>query len=107
MRGLEYDGLTELRWAATMSERKEMMREGVSLAIALPGGIGTMDELFETMVLAKLGRFHGRIGVLNVDGFFEPLRALLDHFVKTGMLTPEDRALVHFASSPKEIAGIF
>lgn len=107
MEGLEYEGLTELKWAPTMSIRKEMMREGVSLAIALPGGIGTMDELFETMVLAKLGRFKGRIGVLDLDGFYEPLRALLDHFVDAGMLTPEDRALVHFASTPDELAKIF
>ena len=107
MKGLEYEGLTELRWAPTMSIRKEMMREGVSLAVALPGGIGTMDELFETMVLVKLGRLKCRIGVLNVEGFYDPLKALLDHFVETGMLTKEDRALVHFASTPEELAKIF
>lgn len=107
MRGLEYEGLTELRWAPTMSLRKEMMREGVCLAVALPGGIGTMDELFETMVLAKLGRFHGRIAVLNLDGFYEPLRALLNHFVETGMLEPKDAALVTFADTPEELAKLF
>ena len=107
MKGLEYEGLTELRWAPTMSIRKEMMREGVSLAVALPGGIGTMDELFETMVLVKLGRLKCRIGVLNVEGFYDPLKALLDHFVETGMLTKEDRALVHFASTPEELSKIF
>ena len=83
MRGLEYQGLTELRWAPTMSIRKELMREGVCLAVALPGGIGTMDEMFETMVLAKLDQFHGRIMALNLDGFYEPLKALLKHFVDT------------------------
>ncbi len=107
MKGLEYEGLTELRWAPSMSVRKTMMREGVSLAVALPGGIGTMDELFETMVLAKLGQFSGRICVLNLDGFYEPLKALLDHFVKTGMLTPEDASLVHFASTPEELSKYF
>ncbi|MCR4571811.1 MAG: TIGR00730 family Rossman fold protein [Bacteroidales bacterium] len=107
MEGLEYEGLTELRWAPTMSIRKEMMREGVSLAVALPGGIGTMDELFETVVLAKLGQFHGRIGVLDFEGFYEPLKALLKHFVDTGMMTQEDSDLVHFASTPEELAKIF
>ena len=107
MRGLEYEGLTELRWAPTMSIRKQMMREGVCLAVALPGGIGTMDELFETMVLAKLGQFHGRIAVLNLDGFYEPLKALLNHFVEKGMLEPKDAALVSFADTPEELAKIF
>lgn len=106
MKGLEYDGLTSLRWAPTMSIRKEMMREGVCLAVALPGGIGTMDELFETMVLAKLGRFHGRIAALNLDGFFEPLKALLRHFVDEGMLEPEDAALLTFVDTPEEFAEL-
>ena len=107
MKGLEYKGLTELRWAPTMSIRKEMMREGVCFAVALPGGIGTMDELFETLVLAKLGQFHGRIAVLNLDGFYEPLRALLNHFVENGMLEPKDAALVTFADTPEELAKLF
>ena len=107
MKGLEYEGLTELRWAPTMSIRKEMMREGVCFAVALPGGIGTMDEFFETLVLAKLGKFHGRIAVLNLDGFYEPLRALLNHFVETGMLEPKDAALVSFADTPEELAKLF
>ena len=107
MKGLEYDGLTEWRWAGSMSERKDMMREGVSLAVALPGGIGTMDELFETMVLVKLGRMKATLAVLDVDGFYEPLRALLDHFVEHGMLTPEDRALLHFAATPEELEKLF
>lgn len=104
MRGLEYEGLTELRWAPTMSIRKEMMREGVCLAVALPGGIGTMDEMFETMVLAKLGRFHGRLVALNLDGFYEPLKALLKHFVDEGMLKAEDAALMEFVDTPEEFA---
>ena len=103
MHGLEYPHLTELRWAPTMSVRKELMREGTSVAIALPGGIGTMDELFETMVLAKLGQYSGRIAVLNLDGFFEPLRALLDHFVAEGMLEPADYALLHFCNTVEDL----
>ena len=104
MRGLEYQGLTELRWAPTMSIRKELMRDGVCLAVTLPGGIGTMDEMFETMVLAKLGRFHGRLVALNLDGFYEPLKALLKHFVDEGMLEPEDAALLEFVDTPEEFA---
>jgi hypothetical protein len=87
-----------------MSERKALMREGTAAAIALPGGIGTLDELIETQVLAKLKRYSGRILVLNLDGFFNPFRDLLDHYVQTGMLTSRDRALVRFADTVTELA---
>ena len=104
MKGLEYPRLTELIWADTMSERKERMRAGTSAVIALPGGIGTLDELIESHVLVKLGRYDGKLLVLNVDGFFDPFKALLDHYVASGMLSPEDRALIRFADTPAELA---
>ena len=104
MAGLEYDGLTELLWSDTMADRKERMRQGTEAAIALPGGIGTLDELIETHVLAKLGRYGGKVYALNVDGFFDPFKALLDHYVATGMLEPRDRALLVFADTPAELA---
>ena len=104
MAGLEYDGLTELHWSDTMADRKERMRQGTEAAIALPGGIGTLDELIETHVLAKLGRYGGKVYALNVDGFFDPFKALLDHYVATGMLDPRDRALLVFADTPAELA---
>ena len=104
MAGLEYDGLTELHWSDTMADRKERMRQGTEAAIALPGGIGTLDELIETHVLAKLGRYGGKVYALNVDGFFDPFKALLDHYVATGMLEPRDRALLVFADTPAELA---
>jgi uncharacterized protein (TIGR00730 family) len=105
MAGLEYPRLNELVWTDTMAERKERMREGASAVIALPGGIGTLDELIETHVLAKLGRFQGKIYALNLDGFFEPFKALLDHYEKTGMLDARDRGLVVFADTVEELAG--
>ena len=104
MAGLEYDGLTELHWSDTMADRKERMRQGTEAAIALPGGIGTLDELIETHVLAKLGQYGGKVYALNVDGFFDPFKALLDHYVATGMLEPRDRALLVFADTPAELA---
>ena len=104
MAGLEYDGLTEIHWSDTMADRKERMRQGTDAAIALPGGIGTLDELIETHVLAKLGRYGGKVYALNVDGFFDPFKALLDHYVAAGMLEPRDRALLVFADTPAELA---
>lgn len=106
MKGLEHPSLTDLVWTETMSERKEAMREGVDIAIALPGGAGTMDEFFETLVLAKLGRFSGRIALLNVGGFYDPLLALLDHFVATNMLGAEERDRIIVKSTVQELAEI-
>ena len=104
MRGLENPGISETVWTETMSVRKEKMREGCSVAIALPGGIGTLDEVIETLVLRKLNRWNGEVYLLNLDGFYNPLIALLDHYVTTLMMEPEDRALVHVAETPAELA---
>ena len=82
MRGLENTHVSKVVWTNTMSSRKEGMREESVAAIALPGGIGTLDEFVETHVLRKLGRYHGRLFALNLDGFYNPYKALLDHFLK-------------------------
>ena len=94
MEKFAYDNLSEIAWTDSMALRKEEMRRDTVAAIALPGGIGTLDEIIETHVLRKLERYSGRVIVLNLNGFFEPFLALLDHYVATGMLTPEDRRLV-------------
>ena len=104
MAGLEYDGLTEIHWSDTMADRKERMRQGTEAAIALPGGIGTLDELIESHVLVKLGRYDGKLLVLNVDGFFDPFKALLDHYEAAGMLEPRDRSLIIFADTVDALA---
>ena len=89
-----------------MSERKELMRKGTCAAVALPGGIGTLDELVETHVLAKLGKYHGKVIAFNVDGFYDPLKALLDHYVDSGMLNPSDRDLLLFPETVEELSAI-
>ena len=106
MEHFAHPALTEAVFTDTMAERKEAMREGVDLAVALPGGIGTMDEMFETLVLIKLGRFHGKLALLNIGGFYDPLLALLEHFVREGMLAAEDRDKLIVASSVDELIGI-
>lgn len=94
MESLAHPGLSETVWTDTMSARKEEMRRDTVAAIALPGGIGTLDELIETHVLKKLHCYSGRVIILNINGFFDPLLALLEHYVETGMMTPDDRALL-------------
>lgn len=107
MRDVKFPGLDEVIWTDTMSERKVAMREGTVAALALPGGIGTLDELIETHVLAKLGKYEGRLFALNIDGFYEPLKRLLDHYVETGMMNKRDRALIEFPDTVEELAGFF
>lgn len=107
MQGVAYPQLSEVVWTDTMSERKEEMRRGTVAAIALPGGIGTLDELIETHVLVKLQQYHGRVIVLNLDGFFNPFLDLLDHYVETGMLTPVDRALVEVFTTTQALLDTF
>ena len=103
MAKFKYPDLDELIWTDTMAERKHLMRDGADVAIALPGGIGTLDELIETQVLAKLGRYNGKIYALNLNGFYNPLKKLFDHYTETEMLTPEDKGLVVFTDSVEEL----
>jgi uncharacterized protein (TIGR00730 family) len=106
MEPLVHPALSETVWTDTMAERKEKMREGADLVLALPGGIGTLDELIETLVLLKLGRWKGRIAALNVDGFYDPFQALLDHYVATEMLEPGDRARIAFPRTVEELTAL-
>lgn len=103
MQGLEHPALSECIWTDRMSERKDGMREGTSIAIALPGGIGTLDELAETYCLAKMGLYQGKVVVYNLDGFFEDFRSQLDTFVADGMLDKESRELIYFADTIEQI----
>lgn len=106
MEGLQNPNLTELIRTDTMSERKEKMREGTSLAVALPGGVGTMDELIETLTLAKLGKYDGKIVAMNIDGFYEPLKALLNHFLETGMVDAHSLTLISFPNTVEEFSSL-
>ena len=103
LKGFENPALKEMIWTERMSERKDVMREGTTLAIALPGGIGTLDEIAETYCLAKLGRYPGRVIAFNVDGFYEPLNRQLDLYVERGMLDAPSRALIRFPESVDEL----
>lgn len=89
-----HHGLTELHVVKDMHERKAMMAELSDGFIALPGGIGTLEELFETMTWAQLG-FHDKpIGLLNVAGFYDALLAFIGQIVNQGFLKPEQATLL-------------
>ena len=102
MEGLDYPDLDEKIWTDTMAERKEEMRRGVSLAVALPGGIGTLDELAETCTLVRLHQSDAKIVIFNVDGFYDILERLFDHYVETGMLDVPTRKKYIFVRTIEE-----
>jgi uncharacterized protein (TIGR00730 family) len=85
-------GLTEQRVVATMHERKALMAELSDAVIALPGGTGTLDELFEMFTWSQLGLHRQPIGLLDVEGYWQPLLAVMDHMARERFITPEHRA---------------
>ncbi len=98
-----YPDLTEVIWTDTMAQRKTLLREGTCAVVALPGGIGTLDEVIETFALVHLKQYFGKIFILNHEGFYEPLRLLLRHYVDTKMMTEETMSKIIFAQTPDEI----
>lgn len=89
-----HGGLSDLRVVGTMHERKALMAELSDAFIAMPGGIGTLDELFEIFTWRTLGIHDKPIGLWNVSGFFDPLLTMLDHTVHTGFLSQAARDLL-------------
>ncbi|WP_342084692.1 LOG family protein [Dyadobacter sp. OTU695] len=92
--------LSELHFVETMHERKAKMVSMTDGVIALPGGYGTFDELFEILTWAQLRIFHGPVGLLNVNGFYDLLLLQLDKMVEEGFLRPDNRALLVVAEDP-------
>ena len=84
-----------------MHERKARMLDLADAAVAMPGGLGTLDELFEALTWAQL-RFHAKpIGMLNIDGYFDALLSFLDQSISTGFLSERNRQLLMDATTPE------
>ncbi len=95
-----HTGLDELHVRASMHERKATMLDLADAVIALPGGIGTLDELIEAMAWTQLG-IHGiSCGLLDADGFWDPFVQMLDHCVNEGFVTAATRDSVIRSSDP-------
>ncbi len=91
---IAHDGLTELIIVDTMSERKKIMDARSDGALVLPGGFGTLDELFEMLTWGQLG-MHGKpVGIVNVDGFYDALLVCLDNMVSRGLLRHSNRNML-------------
>jgi hypothetical protein len=99
-REVAHRGLSELRVVGTMHERKALMADRAGAFVALPGGFGTLDELFEILTWAQLGIHRKPVGLLNVNGFFDPLLAWMDRCVAEGFLRPQHRQLLLVGREP-------
>lgn len=86
--------LTELHVVPTMHERKVLMAQLSDAVLCLPGGFGTLDELFEMLTLAQLGHDQRPIGILNTLGFYDHLLRYLDHLTKEGFLKKAHRDMI-------------
>lgn len=100
-----HDQLTERHVVAGMHERKALMAHRADAFLTLPGGIGTLEEFFETLSWAALGLHHKPMGVLNVAGYFDPLLALLDHAVAERFVRPELLELLVVSSDPEAVVA--
>jgi uncharacterized protein (TIGR00730 family) len=99
-REVAHQSLTDLHVVATMHERKALMAELADAFVALPGGIGTLEELVEMLTWAQLGLHAKPIGIVNVDGYYDNLLAFLDHAVGAGFLSPATRERLVVESDP-------
>ncbi len=106
-REVAHEGISELMVVDDMHIRKRTIYELMDAAVAMPGGIGTFDELFETMTWNQLEIHYKPCGLLNAGGYFEPLIAMLDRGVEEGFVRPAMRQTMVVSGSPRElVAGL-
>jgi uncharacterized protein (TIGR00730 family) len=89
-----HNGVRDLRVVGSMHERKALMADLADAFVALPGGIGTLEELFEVFTWAHLGLHRKPLGLLDVADYYAPLEAMLDHAVEQRFLRPQTRAML-------------
>jgi uncharacterized protein (TIGR00730 family) len=100
-RELAHRGLSELHVVSTMHERKALMASLSDGFVALPGGIGTLEEFFEVWTWAQLGYHEKSLGLLDVEGFFSPLLAFLAHASESGFILRTELERVKHESDPR------
>jgi uncharacterized protein (TIGR00730 family) len=105
-REVAHHGLTELHVTGSMHERKAMMADLADGFVALPGGLGTLEELAEILTWSQLGLQSKPCGLLDVDGFYAPLLAFLDHTVTERFVSAEHRSLVLATDEPGTLVDL-
>lgn len=105
VREIAHTGLTELKVVGSMHERKAAMAALADAFVALPGGFGTFEEFCEVVTWTQLGLHSKRCGLLNVDGFYDPLLALFDRAVGDGFIDRANRAIVIAETDPAALVA--
>ncbi len=91
---IAHPGLTELIMVDTMHVRKKMMADRAEGYLALPGGFGTLDELFEILTWGQLGLHKNPVGLLNINGYYDPLISMIGKMISAGFLKEEYREML-------------
>lgn len=104
---IAHAGLTELHVVKDMHERKQMMYNLSDAFLVFPGGMGTLDELFEILTWRQLGLHSKPIAIMNINGYFDSLLAFLDHAVSQGLIKQQDRELLYSSCDWNEIQKHF
>ncbi|GHE28474.1 LOG family protein [Sphingobacterium griseoflavum] len=99
----EHTGVTTLITVDTMHDRKRIMNDYAEGVIALPGGFGTLEELFEMITWAQLGLHKKPVGLLNTNNFYQHLIHFIDHMVSEGLLKKENREMLLIADTIEEL----
>lgn len=102
-----HSSLTDLRIVTSMHERKALMADMSDGFVALPGGIGTFEEMFEILTWAQLGFHRKPVGLLNVSGYFDHLIQFLDHAVNEGFLQSYHRSMLIVEGDPESLLRRF
>lgn len=98
-----HTGLTELTVVADMHQRKARMAELADAFVALPGGAGTLEEIFETWTWGQLGYHSKPCAFFNVNGFYDPLLNMIDRMTDSGFLKPEHAAMLIRTAEPEAL----
>lgn len=98
---LGHPGVYEMHVVETMSERRVLLLSGTDGVITMPGGYGSMDELFEALTLAQLHQYQKPIGLLNTNNYYDPMLKMLDQMVEFGFLKEQNRNLCIVDSTPE------
>ncbi|HXS41020.1 MAG TPA: TIGR00730 family Rossman fold protein [Stellaceae bacterium] len=105
-REVAHRGLSELIVVPDMQERKRRMFELADAVAVLPGGLGTLDEAFEAITLRQLGMSQAPVTLVNIDGYWDPLIALIERTIEQGFTRPEARALYRVVAAAEEIIPV-
>ena len=103
--GILYDGCDEMLFTETMSERKKAMEDMSDAFITLPGGIGTFEEFFEALTLKQLGRHAKAMAVLNTNGYYDAMEAMLRRAVDEAFFPEDGKALYAVFTEPEALVG--